>query len=1088
MEQIDLPSLAGPISISGAGTRLYEPPPPEAPGSSSAAPESQQPGEDLIVPAAPDSPSGDDHIQIPATLALPSATPKFTKGSAAHTAYARAGKALKKASRRADEAEQHLAIVSASLGAVVNLIPGASKLLGQSEHTAVNLRRKAVEVASFLLLTRALHLPASTQINLGVKLRRLICFAAKLVDMRQKAALAKMLESSERCLRVCRERLVSGHVHMSYVHIWDEVETKFKAKMSASYRDMKQLVTVHTLVQRGVVGFALSDGTRRCTAQWNEQWLCKPVQVKSTAAAGLYPGVAKAMPAETSFDDLEALKKLANQVGSFTLMPCCDRASSNLSILKRLGSEWEERILPATGGQILFWPECCGIHLYHRAKMQLKGLRHHTMRHFGIANLYRMASVQSRMVTWIEQNVPNMVRRIIGPPPEDLKRGLLEFVDVLFDLDAPHHRRKNGQASQRIADLMALCRMVNCDLAGGEWVHHCWDSDTQQPCCRNQDECNSRIVAAVVNGLLGASDPIPAESRWTHLLMNMKRTLLRYAVFEVGTKSFQVPKAGVPTGPLEVDEEALDAFFKAANASRVDKTTEYYVNPRNVQELAVYVVLLEECDSRLLYPLMGDPVREPSVESKLHSLLNRDTSLIGSSLQALARLAQLWATDDPRRRPWCILAVLKIDAWDKEFARWARGQLLRLASAIFRRFEVQYSGYPFCLFALISDAHSEAEKTDAAGRLLEAGRNTLDAYSHGLRTLFPAVDRLLSDACRATVNKDFSSQAYGTDCVERMNAEIVASRPRRSPGKNFSNSAREALLKQLAVAHKQHGGLHPLGSGVLAQSAPKETVQVMPLLPQEASCLPALQDGAASGAASSSASSHEVSSVAAASSGSASSALAIPGMAIIFPSSPTVTRTNPALLISPAEPQTTAMTVKASAQVGLSPYMLEKNKFMRAARIAMGGKLTEGERQEASASFRKMWKEPTEGDSAFKEAYDAWRHTPKEGKKTEVVTYKQMWAGGCNATPFTKEELHERFLQVGWPTDVEALRGFAGCRPGARGSKCRKGLHVRFLDSWNRPQWPLSIIGRCLDFPPLCHARGSTCVLSKLALHTHIAS
>lgn len=60
------------------------------------------------------------------------------------------------------------------------------------------------------------------------------------------------------------------------------------------------------------------------------------------------------------------------------------------------------------------------------------------------------------------------------------------------------------------------------------------------------------------------------------------------------------------------------------------KTGEYYKNDRNIYELAVYTALLDATDSKLLYPLMGDPIREASAPAKLDLLHDKDVSLIGA--------------------------------------------------------------------------------------------------------------------------------------------------------------------------------------------------------------------------------------------------------------------------------------------------------------------------------------------------------------------------------------------------------------------------------------------------------------------------
>lgn len=257
--------------------------------------------------------------------------------------------------------------------------------------------------------------------------------------------------------------------------------------------------------------------------------------------------------------------EVAGQVGSFTFMSMCDRASANLSILKYWGRFCETIVLPRVGPGILFWSESCGVHAHHRAKLQVKGLKTHTMRHFSIANLYPLKGVQQRMLEWIERHVPAMVTRVVRPAPDDTRHTLKGFVDVLFSFGAAHHRRagKLGK-SQRHQDLLQLCAMASGNLLDGAWVHYCHDVETGRLCCRNAEETGEKAVVATMNALLGQADPIPAESRWTYLLRNMKKTLLRRALFRVGLDCFDVPVPEGPAVPADVDEQAADGFMKGS--------------------------------------------------------------------------------------------------------------------------------------------------------------------------------------------------------------------------------------------------------------------------------------------------------------------------------------------------------------------------------------------------------------------------------------------------------------------------------------------------------------------------------------------
>lgn len=50
-------------------------------------------------------------------------------------------------------------------------------------------------------------------------------------------------------------------------------------------------------------------------------------------------------------------------------------------------------------------------------------------------------------------------------------------------------------------------------------MHDFQDVGARRPCCRKTVE---KAVIASVKELLGQADPIPAESRWAHLLDDMR--------------------------------------------------------------------------------------------------------------------------------------------------------------------------------------------------------------------------------------------------------------------------------------------------------------------------------------------------------------------------------------------------------------------------------------------------------------------------------------------------------------------------------------------------------------------------------------
>jgi hypothetical protein len=124
-----------------------------------------------------------------------------------------------------------------------------------------------------------------------------------------------------------------------------------------------------------------------------------------------------------------------------------------------------------------------------------------------------------------------------------------------------------------------------------------------------------------------------------------------------------------------------------------------------------------------------------------------------------------------------------------------------------------------------------------------------------------------------------------------------------------------------------------------------------------------------------------------------------------------VERDNPARLAALAKP-----TVVQSG--GLNPYLLELNKHMHAARLLKGSSLSPDEVTDLRAGFRALWAEIADHD-VYEEAYQQYLVRPAQQPQSKAGAYRPSWGGGCNATPFTKHELHQHIAEFGWPRNSQ---------------------------------------------------------------------
>ena len=156
---------------------------------------------------------------------------------------------------------------------------------------------------------------------------------------------------------------------------------------------------------------------------------------------------------------------------------------------------------------------------------------------------------------------------------------MYDLCDTLYDFGAEHHKRKRKAESQFMSDLKHMCRINNHCLKKRKWCHHCWDEETGKPCHETDQEFYDDNEIAVHNGLYGRLEDIPAESRWTHTLPNMKATLMRHSLDGIGLRAFSVESAtaSVRDEDTKIDLSQVDdaQFEKAVEKNRLRRFTQY---------------------------------------------------------------------------------------------------------------------------------------------------------------------------------------------------------------------------------------------------------------------------------------------------------------------------------------------------------------------------------------------------------------------------------------------------------------------------------------------------------------------------------
>ena len=277
------------------------------------------------------------------------------------------------------------------------------------------------------------------------------------------------------------------------------------------------------MVQRGRLHTHLAHESN--VGHFKEEAIYPPHMVIGTSAAELYPALEAMIPAGFNLLDNGAMTHLGSVCSGFAFLPMGDQASSNMSIMRKWGRHYVNHILP-TGLRIYYYADTCQIHSHHNSKLALPDLKKHTCKHFSAANLMLLSSVHEQAVRAIEAMLANEAQDWIFDEPPESNFVLRKVLTDLLRLDDKHHDRAGGRTSTLVQDVLAWLDVANGCPFERFIKHHCV-SRNGRLCCASVEETVEKYTVTSMNLALGLAERIPAESRWTNVLISMKRTLVR---------------------------------------------------------------------------------------------------------------------------------------------------------------------------------------------------------------------------------------------------------------------------------------------------------------------------------------------------------------------------------------------------------------------------------------------------------------------------------------------------------------------------------------------------------------------------------
>ncbi len=103
-------------------------------------------------------------------------------------------------------------------------------------------------------------------------------------------------------------------------------------------------------------------------------------------------------------------------------------------------------------------------------------------------------------------------------------------MDFLHDLDKPKDDNDTREPLECDTYLHAMLEAVNDDVTDELWQHFRNVLPDGQLCCPSDQACKVKVDTRVRKALEGRAEQIPGEEKWTYMMKNFKRSLLRKVI------------------------------------------------------------------------------------------------------------------------------------------------------------------------------------------------------------------------------------------------------------------------------------------------------------------------------------------------------------------------------------------------------------------------------------------------------------------------------------------------------------------------------------------------------------------------------
>lgn len=771
-------------------------------------------------------------------------------------AQKRAGVAVAKAEARAQEATERLQHVARNFPLVVQAsgvdVPGFKRLRSSSQlpPNGEQGRPQMTEERAAALI-RASFLAQRVTRGLGVRHERLICFAAELVVELREKGLADLLRKCA-MFRCCAQPGEENIVCLGLAHESDSTGQGIaQHAIQRLGRASSSRLTTEVLSQQGTLHCRLLRVDRRTNDVLDEievrqDWFAPPQVILAKTSPFVLESLIRGMPFHMSGESWPSWRKaLEVATDNCLLLQVGDKASSNFPAFRHVAAIWNEN------PKALSDCASCELHNLQNIKNMNASVRRTVGKMFSFGNIMKTASYVDNLCACLAHLCHTTVRRLPTPPPGDVAGDTELLLDALYDFSAECHKRGRSNTtreSRLLGDLREIGRIPLYELRGQALaagqvvrVHHCWDFESQSPCCESQEETCERSTVALCNFHGSTAFDRVSLSRFTHVAKARKRLLVGLchqrlflsAAASAASRSVEFDSTGQLTIPeIGAHAEELGAGasdMQLTHRTRCARLVQWFRSESILYELAVSETAEGPLDL-LQYAFFGRDGAIPTVEA----ILSPIASPIGASLGKLWSLLATWECD--KHGPWKLLPLTGWTNFASEVVRReARAQVLGALVGIVCHYDDKFSNLPWSWWCLADPDCDDAARRAFCEGLLNARPCCIPEVVRGFLAEFRTVDEMMSAKAAAVIKTWAKLQRWTTKASEMSHAaERRQLSAAAAPGRALLHHSREHFLDRHRLAHVRAGGVDPRGAAKLKrrgnEQAPAgtESIEVAP--------------------------------------------------------------------------------------------------------------------------------------------------------------------------------------------------------------------------------------------------------------------